>query len=215
VGAWWLVWAAWTARGLAGHGQHWFLYSNKDIFSFLMRTNFIETTISSHTRHTYIYIYIYIYIVNMLDLYHTMHAYGITWVDMSKDDANFQHRSPVFKTAKQEQNRIRSSKVTKNSSVVGERHICVFNLKQIISFCNEIIFFPPGYSPNQVSFLEVLMPESKTFPTPCPSMGCVRSFKNYIVSITKKKQIFETLNHITPKENQNNGSENPQTEPSV
>jgi hypothetical protein len=28
VGAWWLVWAAWTARGLAGHGQHWFLYSN-------------------------------------------------------------------------------------------------------------------------------------------------------------------------------------------
>jgi hypothetical protein len=28
VGAWWLVWAAWIARGLAGHGQHWFLYSN-------------------------------------------------------------------------------------------------------------------------------------------------------------------------------------------
>jgi hypothetical protein len=83
------------------------------------------------------------------------------------------------------------SLITKDSSVTGKRHICVLNFKQKISFHNETIFFPPGHSPNLVSFLEVGMRRIQNFSHPMSNNGLPISSKIKPVNINPKKKTIK------------------------
>ena len=74
-----------------------------------------------------------------------------------------------------------SKLLTKKSSIVGKGHISVLDFKETFSHCDEAVFFPFGYPPNEVSFLEVRVPGFQNFS---------HSIPNYWLHVSTKKKRF-------------------------
>ena len=92
-----------------------------------------------------------------------------------------------------------SKLLTKKSSIVGKGQISVLDFKEAFSHCDEAVFFPFGYPPNEISFLEVRVPRFQTLATPYPNIGYMFHQKNRFICERKNydnNSLYFKLNHF-------------------